>query len=366
MTSINFSPQLDSIWKLDLTFVVCPSCNRAFLLSVSKDEQLCPQCLQDNLQPFSAPFRPEPPELVIPIAIKGSELYSRLTVFCAGLWFPPSDFIPQNLLKRAIPVFFPMWLVDATCQGEWQAEAGFEYQVQSSKEYYREGAWQSQSVHETRIKWQTRLGQITRRYQNIAVKAVEDHNKLIGVLGDYSFSNSVPYNPTEINQSFIRSPDILPDQSWPDAEMRLRTLIQQDCQKASNAQHFRNFSSSLNYVDQHWTQILIPAYVTYYNTDNLEKIQVLINAQSGQVFGPKIASQKRGWHTAALMGGIGLGLILFAILLFLFTAIFPPVGLIGSIVLVIGIGLTGIAIIPAVYPWFWNRKQTEFRVFKTN
>lgn len=364
MTTNNPS-SLEEIWKLNLEYLVCPACSRAFLVPEGNPINTCPQCLDGQLQTFSAPLRPEASELLIPFRIQQGDLPAKFSGFCKDLWLAPTDFSAKKLSDRSIPLFFPLWLVDATCEGTWEAEAGFNYQVQSSREVYRDGVWQSQSVQETRVRWEKRLGQINRRYQNVAVRAVEDHAVWFSSLGQFDFSKSIPYDPAKISHAVLRSPDILPEKSWPDAEIHLKKLIEKDCQQASDAQQIRGFSAMVDYFDQNWTQILLPVYTSYYTADDQQKIQVLVNADTGQIYGPKIASQKKGWKTAGIIGGVGLGFIFLSILLFLITPLFPPIGVLATILMVIGIGLAVFAIVPAVYPWLWNRKQTDLRVFKS-
>ncbi|NMC53670.1 MAG: hypothetical protein GYA48_08550 [Chloroflexi bacterium] len=349
---------------LPLEAVVCTACSRAFLKPAGITADTCPQCSQGRLQPFSGPVRPEPPEKIIPFAISPAHLAARFTRFCEGVWLSAPDFSPQHLAQRALPLYFPLWLVDATAQGSWQAETGFDYQVQSTKEIFSDGEWHTQPIQETRVRWEPRLGQISRSYQNVAVNALTDQPQLSTALGQYELGQAIDFNPAHLSSAWLRCPDVLPEQAWPQAEMRLRQVLQSDCQAACSAQHIRNFSVTADYSNQNWTQLLAPAYITYYTSDDNQKILVALNAQSGHLYGPRLASQKRGWKVAGILGGIGLGIVLLAILFFLFAAVFPPISVVASILLVAGLLLVAGAAIPAAYPWLWNRGQMELRVFR--
>lgn len=356
---------IQEMWGLPLETVVCHACSRAFLKPAGSAADNCPQCSQGRLQPFSGPVRPEPPEKIIPFAISPANLAARFTRFCEGVWLSAPDFSPQHLAQRALPIYFPLWLVDAAAQGSWQAEAGFDYQVQSTKEIFSNGEWHTQPIQETRIRWEPRLGKISRSYQNVAVNALTDQQQLSTALGHYDFERAIDFDPAHASSAWLRCPDVLPEQAWPQAEMRLQQVLQTDCQTACSAQHVRNFSVTADYSNQNWTQLLAPAYITYYTSDDNQKILVALNAQSGQLYGPRLASQKRGWKSAGILGGIGLGIVLLAILFFLVAAVFPPISIIASILLITGLLLVAGAVVPAAYPWLWNRGQMELRVFRS-
>lgn len=361
----NPSNPIHAMWGQPLETVVCHACSRAFHKPAGIAAEPCPQCSQGRLQPFSGPARLEPPEKIIPFSISPAHLVDRFTRFCEGVWLSAPDFTPQHLSQRALPVYFPLWLVDASGQGSWQADAGFDYQVQSTKEIYSNGEWHTQPIQETRVRWEPRLGQISRSYQNVAVNALTDQEQMTAALGQYEYNRAIDFNPTHLSSAWLRCPDVLPEQAWPHAEARLQQVMQKDCQAACNAQHFRKFSLTADYSNQNWTQLLAPAYITYYTSDDNQKIMVALNAQSGQLNGPRLASQKRGWKLAGILGGSGLGIVLLAILFFLFTAVFPPISVIASILLITGLLLVAGAAVPAAYPWLWNRKQMELRVFRS-
>ena len=87
-----------------------------------------------------------------------------------------------------------------------------------------------------------------------------------------------------------------------------------ECKGASEADHVRNWKMRARYYDLNWTQMLIPAYVTYYREGD-GVYPVWINGQSGHVYGIKVLSQRKATKASLVLGGLAaLGFLLGVIL----------------------------------------------------
>ena len=75
-----------------------------------------------------------------------------------------------------------MWLVDAGVDGQWKADVGFDYQVKSNVETYKNQTWNSHEVVGTKTRWEMRFGEVHRLYQNISLPALPALEKLTKVL----------------------------------------------------------------------------------------------------------------------------------------------------------------------------------------
>jgi hypothetical protein len=323
---------------------------------------LCPNCAQTELAAQPARLRREAPEKIVPFQVQHSGLKTIFSEFVQSVWLRFDDFNEETLLQRAVPVFAPMWLVDSDVSGAWQAEAGFDYQVKSSQDYYGSGGWQTRDVLEKRARWEPRLGQLNRHYDNTVTPALSDHTRLMARVGKLSLERAQDYEPSLLGEAVLRVPDLQPDQAWPLAKDALGQRVAQDCQQAVGAQDLRSFSARLTYSAQHWTQLLLPLYFTWYSDDEGRRYVILVNGQSGVVGGARLASQRKGWKWAGITAAAAVGLFLLALLCFALGALFAPTALVGTalavLALLVGIG----AIVPAVWPWQWNRRQLGINV----
>jgi hypothetical protein len=320
----------------------------------------CPACLQAGVSAQPERQRREPPELVIPFAVGAQQAGNALAEWAKGPWFRPDEMRAETLLSRLRPYYFPIWLVDGDVEATWQAEMGFDYQAASYREQYQGGQWVSDEITETRIRWEPRAGRLKRHYDNLSVPAIQDHETWMSRLGGYDYRSRTAYASQAIDRSVVRVPDQDPDAAWPSAEQMLNHAASLEVKSAGGADHIRNWTMRARYYHLNWTQMLAPAFVTYYR-EREQSYPVWINGQSGHVYGIKILSQQKATITSLAMGGI-------AILLFLIGAVLSLVGAAVVLPLVLGIILIGAALllglaapVPALWVWFRNRKLMQER-----
>jgi hypothetical protein len=343
---------VEPLWGLALQVAGCRQCGQVFLIDAGRMGQPCPYCACGKLESQPAGLWSQPPELVVPFAKTQADVRIVLENFVKGVWLAPDDFNTEMLLHRSVAVFWPMWLVDGDVAGIWQAEAGFDYQVKSSQESYNSGGWRSYEVIETRQRWEPRTGQILRHYDNICVPAVTDHARLIGLVGAYHLDKAAAYDKARVTRSTMRLPDLPPHSAWHQAKIGLDHAAEQECLKAAAAQHIRNYYVNADYNSLNWTQMLLPLVVSYYSDDDGKNHPVYINGQSGMIAGVRMASQRKGWRWAAILAGIAVVSLLIGLLL-------SVVGLIplGGFLIFVAILMGMAAVVPAVWPWQWNRRQ---------
>jgi len=355
---------MQKIWGADLQPAGCPACREAFLIEAARLGQPCPNCARGALASQPALLRPEPPEMILPFAKPRAELGSLFENFVKDVWIRPDDFEPQTLLKRAVPVFWPMWLVDGEVAGTWQAEMGYDYQVESAQESYAGGGWSSRKVLETRIRWAPRAGQISRFYHNVVVPALDEQDKLLSLIGPAAWTHAKAYDAEQLRGAVVRVPDLPPESAWPLARERFDQVAAQDCQTAAGAQHARQFNLRAAYEKRHWTQILLPLYATYYTDDEGRAQPVLVNGATGQMGGRRLASQRKGQKYAALLSGLSALAFLFSLLMFAVGMLLPPVFVLGVLAILGAFALGLAALAPLVWPWQWNRRQSEQKVYQ--
>jgi hypothetical protein len=346
---------IQSGWELPLQVYYCAHCHRAHLSAVDVTLAVCPACLHPEVAAQPEHMRREPPELVIPFAVDGGRLSSVLQEWSRARWFRPDDLSFDILANRTRPYYLPLWLIDGHVQATWQAEMGYDYQAASFREKYAGSQWVSQEVTETRTRWEPRAGRLDRRYDNLVVPALSDHSLQMSRLGGYDFRSRKAYSPRAIAGSVVRVPDQSPEAAWPDAESAFTRAAELECQAAAEADHVRGWSMRAQYQDRNWTQMLVPAFVTYYR-EGEHTYPVWVNGQNGRIYGVKVVSQRKANLASFIIGGIAAILFLIAALLSLIGAILVAPVVIGVIVGVLGLLLGLCAPIPAIWAWLRNRK----------
>jgi hypothetical protein len=340
-----YNQNLTTTWGVDLETAICEHCDWSYLLPAGLLPVYCPHCFHTLLTSLTGQvddlLYSQPPELILPFTVSTEKLAQNIQTFARGIWFAPGDLNPQNLKERLQRIYLPMWLVDSDVQATWQGEAGFNYEVVSHRDQFVEkrGGWVSQQVTETRIRWEPRLGRLTRTYYNAVAPALEEHAQLQGKLGPSDLKAARPYHA----------------QALTDAFPSIRETAIEECRRASSADHFRQFRWKATYPNLNWTLLLLPVYVTYYLDDKKNPQPILIHGQTGQLSGPRRASMKQAQRTALIIVGVAIAIFILSLMMAIVSISVQrlfPAAVIGLIVALI-IGL--LALIPIVIAWQFNR-----------
>jgi hypothetical protein len=343
-----------SAWGLDLHPAGCSHCGAVFLLKPGMEGVLCPACAGAALTAQGARLRDEPPELVAPFQTSDAQTEAGLQDWTGGVWLRPPDFTHASLQARLQRIYLPMWLVDAHVDGQWQSGMGFDYQVESAHEAYGNGRWVEQKVTETRVRWEPRAGEIQRDYQNVAVPALESHAHLISGLGNFDLGKAQPYNASSLQITAIRNPDLDTQAAWSVARPLVEKLSAVDCQAASGAQHNEEFKLNAGYKNLNWTQLLLPVYATYYQDESGVNVPVLINGQTGKIYGIRRASQKKGWTWTGVLLAVAFACFLLALLLS-FASSSP--GTASNILFLAALVFGAVSPYPAAWAWQFNHRN---------
>ena len=116
--------------------------------------------------------------------------------FVGEVWLRTDDFNVSSLSQRLRPLYWTQWLADSQVIGSWKAEVGYDYQVKSSQENYHHGNWHSTELLETRIRWEVRVGQIVRPYQNVSAPAYSHYAQRMSLIGDYDTRQTAAFAPS--------------------------------------------------------------------------------------------------------------------------------------------------------------------------
>jgi hypothetical protein len=351
-----------TLWETNRHPEGCMHCHRIFLVQPSSTGSTCPLCRRGNLEAQPARMRKTEPEWVLPYRFGQKKLQAIYEKFVSGVWIKPEDCNPESLLRKTVPVFWPMWLVDSDISGHWQMETGFDYQVESSKEYYAGGQWQSRKQIENRIRWEPRLGQLNTHIENVAAPALEEHQNRKELTGPYLREGVQAFDPGQLGSAFLEVPDLPPEDAWPLAKPQVDQTAAKICVEAAGAQHQRNFMIKAEYNHLHWTEFLLPMYATFYTDDDGQPQIVIVNGETGVINGPRLASQKRGLRIAGIIAGVAGLLFILTLISLLLSLIFPTAAVLAALLGIMGFAIGIAAIVPAVWPGQWNRKQDGPRI----
>ncbi len=347
-------------WMTGSVVANCPQCKRLFLLPIQPENQRCPLCHRTELTSQAGYVRKEAPEAIIPNRLKSADLEKILANFLAKIPYCEADLTVQNLMNRAQTVYWPLWLVDADLKGEWTATLGFDYQVKTAKESFGHKGWQSMERLRTQTKFEPRLGLLERHYDNVTVAALRNQQKRFEQIGTYELKESVAYQSDMLANNSLQLPEIEPQELLDVAKSRLNRLAEKDIVRAAGAQHHQNVQFDGDYLNLNWTQMLMPLVSTSYQ-DEMGNVETLvINGQSGKVYGRRLASMEKAKKWTLGLMSIPLFFLLAGIVLIL-SGVWglSNLSFAGLILLL----LISLALIPVIRTKKWNRKERAMEEF---
>ena len=301
------------------------------------------------------PVYTQPPEMMVPFRAQEEVLRRSVSQFAKSIWLAPADLQAGTLLSRLQPVYLPMWLVDAQVQGDWQAEMGFNYEIVSHREQFKNSDWQTERVKEKRVRWEPRLGRLNRTYDNQMAPALEQQAEIEGKIGRFQPKDHKPFQPEDITGTVVHLPNRPPEDAWNEAVLVLQTAVSQECRQASEADHTRNFKWSPSFANQNWTQLLLPLYTSYYLDDDNQAQMVLLHGQSGKLHGVKRASMQRARRMAGIILAVAaVFLLITLVLLGLGFTVAEEALVWAGLVGVFTVGVGGTAVLPLLYAWYIN------------
>jgi hypothetical protein len=358
------SSKLASAWGMQVALTHCEQCDWSYMIPQGSTIEVCPHCFQGPLAslddlPDHLPHN-LPPEMLVPFSAPPDLVDRGVQAFARRIPFAPYDLTPQKLRGRLQRIFLPMWLVDAEVVAPWQSEAGFDYQVVSHQSRYGDfGGWSEEQVKETRIRWEPRLGRLRRTYSNIPAPALEEHAAFERQLGAFDLAAAEAYQAQLASQAIVRLPNRSPEDAWPDAIPAIQLAAAEECRQAIGAEHLRDFRWTPEYGRHTWTQVLLPAFATYYHDEDGKPQAVLIHGQTGNVAGTRRSSPKRAKRAsiimlaiAAMLGAVGLGS-------FAFSGLGTGLASLTMLAVVAAAALGLMAIVPVAVSSSFNRREEQ-------
>lgn len=307
-------------WQIPHDILDCEQCDAVFLHPKEQAELVCPLCGNEQFSEIAADselLSLHAPELMVPFAKDDFTYRAPLIQFRKSLLLPPTDCTVDNLLARAQRFYWPMWLVDADVTARWQAEVGYEYDAVTYGERYTDGQWRSTEKRERRTRWEPRVGELTRTYENQPAPALDEHGEIVRLLGRYRLGEKRPYSPETVAHNLIRLPTRSPEDAWSDAELVVQQAAAAECHQAAGGQHNRTFKWSPQFGNKHWTHLLLPMIATYYLDDEGEKQMVYLHGQTGKTVGRRVASMKLARRLSLAFGAVTLLLLAITLVLWL-------------------------------------------------
>ena len=271
----------------------CDQCGASMSYDASAKNLRCPFCGSEKMS--SRPdARTLKPEGVVPFLVLRSQVESLLRNWLNQGFWKPGDAASTSVISTVTQVYVPFWIFSATTETAWTGDS-------SSVSRGAQGTWRPMSG--------TRVGD----YEGV----------LVGASGTLT--------PTEVQEiaPFDLSHAVLPDQidlenviveefrvTRRDARVNASALVEK--YEAVEAQHsipgsVRNLSTNVRIQNMKSIPLLLPIWIMVYQYRK-QPYRVLVNGQTGEVFGTAPFSY-------AKLTGVIAGMFILMLLIIIFVVL---------------------------------------------
>jgi DNA-directed RNA polymerase subunit RPC12/RpoP len=317
----------DRGWGKLRTMIHCQQCGAELSYAEGAVATSCPYCASNSVNVSQSEHTLFQPQALVPFKVKPDDLRLYTDQWIKDGWMHPAELKNSARVDRFVPFYIPFWAFSAKIAFDWEAEVAHtvteQYYDTSSK------SWQTR----TRIEWRWENGNVQKTYTNYLVSGVDEKrlNPLIlGGLIPFDMDALVSFELDYLVGINANAYDVDLNTAWATAKTNLRDeAMQLAIEDASNSQ-VRNLSIDMSYDNERWSYLFLPVYIAVYLFEG-KSFQVMVNGQTGKVFGQKPIAWLKVW--LAILGALLPGILLTIIGM---TGMAMTVGCIGMIFLILG------------------------------
>ncbi len=260
----------------------CKSCGATLQTDETTAAMTCPYCssevvITDRLDEGLKP------NVIIPFKIDRKGLEKAVRNHIKGKHFLPYRFIDRLELSKVTGVYVHYWLYHATMSGSLRVNAD-EVTHSSDSEY--------SYTHTSTYEFNT---EGSMHFENVSVDASKKmENDLMDSVGNYDFSELVPFNTAYLSGYLAERFDEDPDTCLKRAERRMLNTAM-DVLSANTAGSYTNrrvVGHEMYLTDTGVRYGMLPVYLLNLKYEN-KKYRFAVNGQTGKIIGEVPVSKKR-------------------------------------------------------------------------
>jgi DNA-directed RNA polymerase subunit RPC12/RpoP len=315
-------------WGEERKELECENCGAITSLPQGDLTLTCPFCASNKVIQRQANQDALRPRFVIPFKLEAEAVRKAVEEWLGSSWMTPGSLRRLADLERMTAIYLPFWTFDAATTADWRAQVGH-----TQTERYRSGGeWKTRTV----TVWRWESGHVDLRFDDLLVDGTTRvSDVLLNRVKQFDLNQLAPYEPKYLAGFHAHSYDVELEKAWDTARAQMRESTRQACRSQASTRKIRSFSMNLDFSNETWRYILVPAYLApYAYRDN--NYQVVVNAQTGAIAGQRPAD----WAKIAVVLGAA----------FVPGAIAALLGLIPGlqIAMLVGFGLLAIAVVIAI------------------
>ncbi len=279
------------------------------------------------------------PRFLVPFKIDAAACHKLTKEWLGSSWMVPGSLKQLARVADFTGVYLPYWTFDARTRATWKAQVGHP----RTRRYREGGKWKER----VEIEWRWESGKVQLSIDDLIVEGTSKLSRLLlDRLKRFDLAALTPYEPEFLAGLQARAYDIPLEDAWEVARQKMREQTREACRSQASTSMIRNFSMDLDFSQETWRYILLPAYVAAYRYQGIT-FQVMVNGQTGVVAGQRPVDWTRVWLVVAALLAPGVLLGLLGLVTLVFAGLGAAIGGFGFILLVIGIVIAVMIVINA-------------------
>ena len=281
--------QADQGWGKLRNLIHCQQCGAELTYPQGAVAASCPYCGSNSVNITVSESDLFQPQALIPFSIKPDQLKQFTQSWIKEGWMHPARLSESARMDKFIPFYLPYWAFSTDISLDWAAEV-----AHTVTERYYDASSESWKTRTT-IEWRWENGTVQKTFSNFLVHGVNAKRLnpiILQELYPFDMSKLVAFNSDYLVGINANAYDVDLNTAWGEAKTKIRDQAQElATEDASNTQ-VRNLSIDMSYANEHWRYLFLPVYIAVYQFKD-KKYQVMVNGQTGKVFGQKPIDWKR-------------------------------------------------------------------------
>jgi predicted RNA-binding Zn-ribbon protein involved in translation (DUF1610 family) len=316
-------------WGERRTDMACQSCGALTTIAADSLTNTCPFCGSNQVIQRQAAQDMLRPSHVVPFAIDIPACQKIARDWLGSSWMVPETLKNLASIGAFQGLYLPYWTLDSQTRASWKAQVGHP----ETERYYDNGQWKTRTV----IRWRWESGQTGLNIDDLLVCGTDKVSAhLMDEIKAYDLSRLAAYELSYLAGLGAKSYDIPLEKAWESGRAVMRENTRQACLHQASTPMVRNFSMELDYSNENWRYVLLPAYLTSYRYEN-KVYQVIVNGQTGRISGQRPADWNKIWLVIAAILAPGLLVGSFGLLTSIFGGIGIPIAIFGFILFIAGL-----------------------------
>lgn len=294
--------------------VACPGCRARITFQPPDVAGNCPFCGTSIIAKGEKAHPVVTPNGILPCKIPQKQARDRIRQWMGNNWFVPSSLKKIAQQEGLQGVYLPFWTYDSQTDTTYTGQRGEYYYT---TETYTTTNSEGETVTETRevrhTHWYPVSGRVDRWFDDILIPATTQlTDKQLKRLSPWLLRDCVPYDAAYLAGFKAQRYQVPLEAGLERAKTEMAEVITQDVRSDIGGDEQQIAQLHTTHDDLTFKHILLPVWLSAYRYNN-RQYQVMVNAQTGQVYG------KRPYSTGKIAIAVVAGLAVVAGVIFLIS-----------------------------------------------